>query len=195
MKGSPPHVRGKAGFADSRRGFFGITPAHAGKSQLNRQSGRSYQDHPRTCGEKQSVGAGTNGKVGSPPHMRGKATAGTVGNPAPGITPAHAGKRRRSFSGLRTEKDHPRTCGEKRTLRSVRRLRVGSPPHMRGKARRRTQSSLQGRITPAHAGKRSGSRGIQGGQKDHPRTCGEKTPAEVAAVAEIGSPPHMRGKD
>ena len=30
----------------------GITPAYAGKSQLDRQSGGGDQDHPRVCGEK-----------------------------------------------------------------------------------------------------------------------------------------------
>ena len=72
---------------------FGITPAHAGKRRFDNGIEFRDRDHPRTCGEKCQGRTRIHRALGSPPHMRGKATAGSVGNPAPGITPAHAGKR------------------------------------------------------------------------------------------------------
>ena len=49
-------------------------------------------------------------------------------------------------------------------------------------------------ITPAHAGKRSASAAAPAGQRDHPRTCGEKAAFHAWLCCMRGSPPHMRGK-
>ena len=73
--------------------FFFVSPAYAGKSHHSGHQHREFQDHPRVCGEKIGQSDRAARHLGSPPRMRGKATAGTVGNPAPGITPAYAGKR------------------------------------------------------------------------------------------------------
>ena len=50
------------------------------------------------------------------------------------------------------------------------------------------------RITPAYAGKSSGT--VRGTlrSRDHPRLCGEKPQLIEAAIDMIGSPPPMRGK-
>ena len=50
------------------------------------------------------------------------------------------------------------------------------------------------RITPAHAGKRRGSKRPRRGSRDHPRACGEKYTVSVYARGYGGSPPRMRGK-
>ena len=50
-------------------------------------------------------------------------------------------------------------------------------------------------ITPAHAGKRKFSKTIKQKEKDHPRTCGEKSFNANSALVARGSPPHMRGKE
>ena len=71
-KGSPPHVRGKAGVALLSGQIVGITPACAGKSGNVSDCSDCFKDHPRMCGEKQ---LGKNAKdytLGSPPHVRGK---------------------------------------------------------------------------------------------------------------------------
>ena len=49
-------------------------------------------------------------------------------------------------------------------------------------------------ITPAHAGKSAQIFRPCGEQWDHPRTCGEKDPANATLLVRAGSPPHMRGK-
>ena len=72
QKGSPPHVRGKAFFADLTGKIPGITPACAGKSPIRYYITRSSRDHPRMCGEKLFSFQGTTLGKGSPPHVRGK---------------------------------------------------------------------------------------------------------------------------
>ena len=91
--GSPPHTRGKV--QGSRRPFCRgrITPAHAGKSREPKIYTCRPWDHPRTRGEKYSTGSACEGIRGSPPHTRGKAPETPCAPVAPGITPAHAGKR------------------------------------------------------------------------------------------------------
>ena len=49
-------------------------------------------------------------------------------------------------------------------------------------------------ITPAYAGKRAERYGCNPRSRDHPRLCGEKTPALQTRCLTIGSPPPMRGK-
>ena len=70
--GSPPRMRGKDALSFMFRNSPGITPAYAGKSQPDRQSGCSYQDHPRVCGEKNGCKNYGETVKGSPPRMRGK---------------------------------------------------------------------------------------------------------------------------
>ena len=66
---------------------------------------------------------------------------------------------------------------------------------MRGKVLGCFCPCLLFRITPAHAGKRVYRPEFCLGDRDHPRTCGEKTMSTIALFARRGSPPHMRGKE
>ena len=111
--GSPPHMRGKDG-CHQQRGFqVGITPAHAGKSKCAGPPVPFCRDHPRTCGEKARTMQTAFMERGSPPHMRGKVQLHRIFHIPAGITPAHAGKRRRNTPRSPCARDHPRTCGEK----------------------------------------------------------------------------------
>ena len=56
----------KAGFG------WRITPAYAGKSFVYSCYGAFNRDHPRVCGEKESLHSVPVMRVGSPPRMRGK---------------------------------------------------------------------------------------------------------------------------
>ena len=151
--GSPPHMRGKDAFISPYGDIPGITPAHAGKRiGFSAFSGLSG-DHPRTCGEKSLMRSLHTGRLGSPPHMRGKVGHCLASNSILGITPAHAGKRSPAFSSNSYGRDHPRTCGEKPALRFVGLFLMGSPPHMRGKEIDGFGFSRRYGITPAHAGK------------------------------------------
>ena len=74
-----------------------------------------------------------------------------------GITPAYAGKSMSEISNLQVPKDHPRLCGEKLTVLLVTYDSPGSPPPMRGKGLSLHIFHTSCRITPAYAGKRSGT--------------------------------------
>ena len=71
---------------------------------------------------------------------------------------------------------------------------VGSPPHARGKARRRRLPGLWTGITPACAGKSSWAALEVLPKGDHPRMRGEKRISVFIRHLLAGSPPHARGK-
>ena len=76
----------------------------------------------------------------------------------------------------------------------VSRLRMGSPPHMRGKGVLLYSGLPCTGITPAHAGKSAANEFNVILPRDHPRTCGEKQCQKHTLSLYMGSPPHMRGK-
>ena len=208
-------MRGKGVKARYERVAVGITPAHAGKRLLGRLPGMGGPDHPRACGEKTPVRFYENGVPGSPPRMRGKGVKARYERVAVGITPAHAGKRRRSPSTPRRWKDHPRACGEKDLSEAGADELGGSPPRMRGKVNFPAQVRPFHGITPAHAEKRRskptswtcpGDHPAYAGKStsapagcpapwDHPRVCGEKLLQPQKGLGPAGSPPCMRGKE
>ena len=89
--------------------------------------------------------------------MRGKARCGSVYPWQVRITPAYAGK---SASVELSDSSYD-----------------GSPPRMRGKELPLLNSDSPAGITPAYAGKRPRGSGARLTKKDHPRVCGEKSPA------------------
>ena len=70
-------------------------------------------DHPRVCGEKETLKGVWLALWGSPPRMRGKAFRVGRGIDFVGITPAYAGKSITLFNPAVIIRDHPRVCGEK----------------------------------------------------------------------------------
>ena len=90
-----------------------ITPAHAGKSVIERLHSFFDKDHPRACGEKRHSCPFFLPPSGSPPRMRGKVGDNKSAFSMARITPAHAGKRPPICSAQDVSEDHPRACGEK----------------------------------------------------------------------------------
>ena len=172
--GSPPRVRGKAGCHAHAHDKRGITPAYAGKRDVDTSHADLQQDHPRVCGEKISFFFTGCSPKGSPPRMRGKAgsVVGVVGDA--GITPAYAGKSSALRRSPAASGDHPRVCGEKSCSSSSVMPLKGSPPRVRGKADNSSHCQIAHRITPACAGKSCRLRQLHGAYRDHPRVCGEK---------------------
>ncbi len=151
--GSPPRMRGKGVVHVFVPEKFGITPACAGKSRFLTNFRFHMRDHPRVCGEKKPDETRRRIVEGSPPRMRGKAVGDLMKMRQIRITPAYAGK---SFASCRKSakiQDHPRVCGEKSTLPKFVRMKLGSPPRMRGKVRREGHRHAGRGITPAYAGK------------------------------------------
>ena len=90
----------------------GIIPADAGSTPSAEGCTRSYEDHPRGCGEHLSTGRHQAQAGGSSPRMRGAHGFRFYDKHLPGIIPADAGStpspRRKGRDGV----DHPRGCGE-----------------------------------------------------------------------------------
>ncbi len=112
--------------------------------------------------------------LGSPPRMRGKLQKDNFTSISNRITPAHAGKTNFSSTGINTEWDHPRACGENFTLQMQILKKQGSPPRMRGKL----VIALLAVVFFV----------------DHPRACGENSTVKSVCLRHRGSPPRMRGK-
>ena len=106
--------------------------------------------------------------------MRGKRRRGKGGRGIPRITPAGAGKTRRSAAFFRSVRDHPRRCGENAAGCPWRVSRAG--------------------ITPAGAGKTDLLRQDDELREDHPRRCGENSDITSQRSYKSGSPPQVRGK-
>ena len=150
-----------------------ITPARAGKTLLIFPISVKPADHPRACGENSENAPSSDPAFGSPPRVRGKPTHSRIFFQFFRITPARAGKTgmpprvRTSFT------DHPRACGENRTVSRIRRPERGSPPRVRGKLNPKPCEELHQGITPARAGKTWNGSRWQIWRWDHPRACGE----------------------
>ena len=130
----------------------------------------------------------------SPPRMRGKVHPAHHAEQGDGITPACAGKSHCGRTRPGRDEDHPRVCGEKASPMMKPAPPLGSPPRVRGKAKKRCRSCPLTRITPAYAGKSFGSFCFLSFRQDHPRVCGEKQAAVALPQPVLGSPPRMRGK-
>ena len=156
-KGSPPRVRGKAYTGPTAAAKLGITPACAGKRAVIAATDAMPRDHPRVCGEKRFGRSQSGSRQGSPPRVRGKAAPSQRPTAACRITPACAGKSKYAAILVAGNRDHPRVCGEKLRHRKGRRQHVGSPPRVRGKEPKRLVTAVVVGITPACAGKSSGS--------------------------------------
>ena len=65
-------MRGKGAYTLGKAQRTGITPARAGKSELEKAAVYLEQDHPRACGEKGSIVGMPMPVAGSPPRVRGK---------------------------------------------------------------------------------------------------------------------------
>ena len=114
------------------------------------------------------------GRLGSPPHARGRHQGNRCADKIWGITPACAGKTPNESHTPTLSADHPRMRGEDWTLIVSIRVITGSPPHARGRQAgvRRCWPGI--RITPA---------------------CAGKTRRRVLDLkSEPGSPPHARGR-
>ena len=146
------------------------------------------------CGEKDHQARARTMRTGSPPRVRGKVYGHLQRRHERGITPACAGKSVPVGNHLPRSGDHPRVCGEKSFSVPSPFLLSGSPPRVRGKARRKRVSGNGDGITPACAGKSAALPQQPRQGWDHPRVCGEKGRRSSRGVCSSGSPPRVRGK-
>ena len=157
QRGSPPRGRGKAESFQTLLIAVRITPAWAGKREVECPFCVTAQDHPRVGGEKSAEHDLNETRTGSPPRGRGKGGKDEKGEKKLRITPAWAGKSKKVNGTPNSYQDHPRVGGEKFQFRLECRLVRGSPPRGRGKVYDSVAKSYCYRITPAWAGKRQRS--------------------------------------
>ncbi len=173
MIGSSPRMRGAHTINRTGRIPTRIIPADAGSTGANRKGGLSDPDHPRGCGEHISSMSTRAPMTGSSPRMRGAHTVKMTHRSYIGIIPADAGSTICNHLAKTSPMDHPRGCGEHRTIAVV---------------------NLAGaRIIPADAGSTYYIGVIVKGEWDHPRGCGEHRVLAQSAFPCSGSSPRMRG--
>ena len=201
--GSSPRMRGAPTSLNSSLGSAGIIPAYAGSTGCEQARGRPHRDHPRVCGEHETMAGIGRTVTGSSPRMRGAplhartlvlfcwiipayagstATCGITHRVPPWIIPAYAGstnaRQRRATSGW----DHPRVCGEHfGTCVSVL-PKMGSSPRMRGALYLRFVADVADGIIPAYAGSTSDTILLSASKQDHPRVCGEHSEIAVSSA-------------
>ena len=146
------------------------------------------------CGEKLRRHLRYIQRKGSPPRVRGKAICRMRWCKISRITPARAGKRRTGKVHRMPVEDHPRVCGEKAHMVCTHDAFRGSPPRVRGKAKKVKKRDIISKITPACAGKSLIDADLAAFGRDHPRVCGEKNSAQAIIINITGSPPRVRGK-
>ena len=126
-------MRGKPCLPDICVGNIGITPACAGKTDHDPTKVKAERDHPRVCGENESMAYWESYEEGSPPRVRGKPQEHNRACNRIGITPACAGKTGCVADEGRHGWDHPRVCGENARFSASSCWSAGSPPRVRGK--------------------------------------------------------------
>ena len=153
-----------------------ITPAGAGNSRAIRTCHACHWDHPRGCGEQLKSLQPHPQSRGSPPRVRGTASAHQPVIIPRGITPAGAGNRMNLDTEDSVRGDHPRGCGEQQTWTLPSSPVLGSPPRVRGTAVDPSVTVDPSGITPAGAGNRILTTVASSLAQDHPRGCGEQWP-------------------
>ena len=173
-------MRGKLETENDGYDYLRITPAGAGKTAEHLSGQQVLRDHPRRCGENKPHAVGIIGQPGSPPQVRGKLVSPKDKTPFLRITPAGAGKTVRFRTQYRSNRDHPRRCGENKGQGIRWLIFVGSPPQVRGKLPEFGGNATIDRITPAGAGKTAAQSLPEPTWRDHPRRCGENGRGDTA---------------
>ena len=132
--------------------------------------------------------------TGSPPHARGRLLSDIVIEPTEGITPACAGKTKRSSMVSCSSSDHPRMRGEDASNRGTSLSPRGSPPHARGRRGSHGVERPEQRITPACAGKTFVNWVRDWTVPDHPRMRGEDWSKPLSNTGSTWITPAWAGK-
>ena len=193
MRGSSPRVRGTPELRYKYEVNGGIIPACAGNTSTTRERRCRPRDHPRVCGEHSLAAYTITLNPGSSPRVRGTRFSGVGHDRAVGIIPACAGNTEFCMLNWGMGGDHPRVCGEHRTLLPTRSDTAGSSPRVRGTPSHPIHERRWSGIIPACAGNTSHSSHRHWCRRDHPRVCGEHLNAVAGGNADTGSSPRVRG--
>ena len=171
--GSSPRMRGAPFQGDLAEDAGRIIPADAGSTGMPDCLATRTRDHPRGCGEHQTVTVSDILVRGSSPRMRGAPHRAHHQARHPRIIPADAGSTTPASCPTGRSADHPRGCGE-HAVSAVGGFRTGgSSPRMRGAPRIVVEYFPDFQIIPADAGSTRKLIQITAQVQDHPRGCGE----------------------
>ena len=154
-------------------GEIGIIPACAGSTFVIVYPPRFSRDHPRMCGEHLWMHASTGATSGSSPHVRGALWPRVSGRASIGIIPACAGSTGHNAGYALRSRDHPRMCGEHKSMAFCVGTLRGSSPHVRGALVWSCPYCGHSGIIPACAGSTGNAVEWRASSWDHPRMCGE----------------------
>ena len=194
MWGSSPLTRGKQPCYTLLRGFFGLIPAHAGKTPAALTRSCRRRAHPRSRGENLVATAAVDAVCGSSPLTRGKHLGSCRCSRGVGLIPAHAGKTSGCACHHVRSWAHPRSRGENMAMASSSSTMRGSSPLTRGKLPGWTGPGTRPGLIPAHAGKTHRGRPAPLCPRAHPRSRGENHYLDGAGDQGRGSSPLTRGK-
>ena len=111
-EGSSPRMRGAQLAALSPGEYVGIIPADAGSTKAHSYQDNAETDHPRGCGEHDTMFIISIFSCGSSPRMRGAHRLEKQISNSSRIIPADAGSTSRRLRRRSACPDHPRGCGE-----------------------------------------------------------------------------------
>ena len=130
---------------------------------------------------------------GSSPHVRGALVSSFIKTIQCGIIPACAGSTLGMGNWCRFRWDHPRMCGEHKSMAFCVGTLRGSSPHVRGALVWSCPYCGHSGIIPACAGSTRYSTTGKQGRRDHPRMCGEHH-AVSSGPHPAGDHPRMCGE-
>ena len=186
MRGTHPSARPCAHYC-------GIIPAYAGNTSCRNATLKKSRDHPRVCGEHNTIDQRCCGSRGSSPRMRGTRDNQRHTDIVKRIIPAYAGNTTARNASAKDNRDHPRVCGEHLILQCLLLVFQGSSPRMRGTLKLNKLMEPFPGIIPAYAGNTSHVRDAPKTDRDHPRVCGEHLEMRDHVHVGQGSSPRMRG--
>ena len=192
--GSSPLTRGKQSEGTGAFTHHGLIPAHAGKTSRPRSRLAVPRAHPRSHWENDVSTASSRQSSGLSPLTEGKLLGCDRDCGQLRLTPAHAGKTARGRGRRRTQRAHPRTCGENMAMPRNVRSRTGSSPLTRGKHRDLRRIEREAGLIPTHAGKTAASRRRPRTSGAHPRSRRENPSMPGGTYVDEGSSPLTRGK-
>ena len=173
LRGSPPHVWGKA--------------------IVHSRARRRIEDHPHMCGESKRHGLLKRTPTGSPPHVWGKLVSLNGFSKNARITPTCVGKAFFPPKNFDFKRDHPHMCGEYAKSFITMSWLKGSPPHVWGIQRFQFFQDAFNGITPTCVGNTVTAHSTYSAIQDHPHMCGEYGYSILTLTCLSGSPPHVWG--
>ena len=176
--GTSPRMRGKLITIIVVVVIPGNIPAYAGKTIVLRLGRRPAPEHPRVCGENDEAFKLANADGGTSPRMRGKLRQYFLRHRGLRNIPAYAGKTGQLGGMAGANLEHPRVCGENRQARARPDTPRRNIPAYAGKTKvQDAEAKLQSGTSPRMRRKPADDFHRLSSGKEHPRVCGENTPA------------------